>query len=73
LILTIVLVIAAEGLNTAVETLVDFISPGHDPRAGKIKDLTAGAVLVTAIGSIVVGFLIFLPKLNDLLSKLENF
>lgn len=57
------LVFAAEMFNTAFETLVDKVSPEKDPLAGKTKDIAAGAVLVTAIISVVVGVIIFLPKL----------
>lgn len=54
------LVLSLEILNTAAERLVDILSPGHDPRYGGVKDITAGAVLVAAIASAVVGLLVFL-------------
>ena len=63
LILTIVIVIVCEQLNTALEYLVDFISPEYHVMAGKIKDIAAGAVLLTAAGAVVIGVIIFLPKL----------
>lgn len=53
------LVWAAEAVNTAIERIVDFISPSHDPRAGAIKDIAAGAVLIIAIAAAVVGCIIF--------------
>lgn len=56
-------VLAAEAFNTAIEGIVDFISPGYDKRAGKIKDMAAGAVLLTAIGTAVTGGIIFIPKI----------
>ena len=56
-------VIAMEAVNTALEYLTDLVSPDYHPLAGKVKDVAAGAVLVTAIGAAVVGALIFLPKL----------
>jgi diacylglycerol kinase len=56
-------VFAMELMNTAVEKLVDFISPGQDERAGAIKDLSAAAVLVAAAAALIAGLLIFLPKL----------
>ena len=59
LVLTIGLVVTLELLNTAVEGLVDLVSPQHQPLAGKIKDIAAGAVLIAAITSIIIGFLIF--------------
>jgi diacylglycerol kinase (ATP) len=61
------LVLMAESFNTAVELLVDKISPHHDPVAGKIKDIAAGAVLFAAIAAAIVGLLIFVPKLMELL------
>ena len=56
---------AAEIMNTAIEHLVDFVSPGFHPKAGLIKDLAAGAVLVTSITALSTGFIIFLPKILD--------
>lgn len=61
--LAIGLVIASEILNTAIEQLVDIVSPEHNPAAGRVKDLAAGATLVSAGCSIVVGVLIFGPRL----------
>ncbi len=57
------LVVSAEMMNTAFETLVDLVSPNRDPIAGKIKDITAGAVFIAALIAVVVGLIIFLPKL----------
>jgi len=61
--LTIGLVIAAELTNSAVETLVDLVSPGYHPQAKIIKDVAAGAVMVAAITSVVVGLFLFGLKL----------
>ncbi len=58
---------AAECFNTAMEGVVDFVSPERQPLAGRIKDLAAGAVLAVAIGAAVVGAIIFGPKLWALL------
>lgn len=58
----ITLVIAAELINTAIESVVDLCSPEQHPLAGKAKDVAAGAVLVTAIGAAIIGVIIFLPK-----------
>lgn len=58
---------AAEALNTAIEFLVDLASPEHHPLAAKAKDLAAGAVLIAAIGSLVVGVLVFGPHVLKLL------
>lgn len=57
------MVLAAEGFNSAIERLVNLVSPGRDPLAGDIKDVAAGAVLVCAIAAAVVGLIIFLPYL----------
>jgi diacylglycerol kinase (ATP) len=62
-VLAIAMVWSAEALNTAVEMLCDVVSPDHDPRVKKAKDAAAGAVLLSAMGALVVGILIFLPRL----------
>ena len=54
---------AAEIINTAIERIMDFISTDRDPKIELIKDLAAGAVLVSAITAIVVAALVFIPKL----------
>jgi len=55
-------VISAELFNTAIEALVDKVSPEQNPISGKVKDLAAGAVLVAAITAAVIGLVIFVPK-----------
>lgn len=62
IILAIGLVLVSELLNTAIELLVDFVSPDFHEKAGKIKDIAAGAVLVAALISISIGAIIFIPK-----------
>ncbi len=52
-------VVGAELFNTAIEYIVDVVSPKHQPVAGKIKDIAAGAVLVAAITALIVGVMIF--------------
>ena len=61
--LTIGVVLVSEMLNTVAETLVDLASPGFHPLAKVVKDVTAGAVLLAAIVSIVVGLLVLGPPL----------
>ncbi|MDR2824210.1 MAG: diacylglycerol kinase family protein [Prevotellaceae bacterium] len=56
------LVIGMELLNTAIEKVVDLISPQYNALAGAAKDIAASAVLVCAIVSIVIGMIIFAPK-----------
>lgn len=63
LILCIGFVLVAEIMNTAFEELIDFISPEYSKKAGIIKDIGAGAVLVASIISAIVGLLIFIPKI----------
>jgi diacylglycerol kinase (ATP) len=64
------LVLAAEGVNTAIEAVVDLVSPAHHPLAKIAKDVAAGTVLLTAIGALVVGLLIFLPRIWSLAAPL---
>jgi diacylglycerol kinase len=61
--LAIGLVISAELMNTAIETLVDLIEPGKNPKAGRIKDIAAGSVLIAAICALGIGLLVFLKYL----------
>lgn len=65
-ILAIALVLVAEGLNTAVEKLCDFIHPDFNDRIGRIKDISAGAVTFAALAAVLVGCLIYFPKLYQL-------
>ena len=57
------LVISAELFNTVIETVVDMITPYKNEKAKIAKDISAGAVLITAVGAAIVGLLIFIPKL----------
>jgi diacylglycerol kinase (ATP) len=70
IIVTIALVWAAELINTAIEAAIDLASPTHHPLAKAGKDAAAGAVLVTAIGAILIGLLILGPPLWDKLQSL---
>ncbi len=51
----------AEIFNTSIETLTNLVSPEQHVLAGKTKDLAAGAVLMAAITSAVIGLIIFIP------------
>jgi diacylglycerol kinase (ATP) len=66
LILAITAVWCAEGFNTAFEAICDVASPEFHPEVERAKDVAAGAVLMTAIGAIGVGFIVFGPRLLDL-------
>jgi diacylglycerol kinase (ATP) len=57
----------AEALNTAFEFLTDVASPDFHPLAEKAKDVAAGAVLLAAIGAVIIGALVFWPKVMFLL------
>ena len=63
IIFSIGLVFMAEMFNTVIEILTDMVSPEINEKAGKIKDIAAGAVLITAFTSIIVGGVIFVPKI----------
>lgn len=63
LVLTIGFVLVGELLNTVAETLVDLASPDYHPLAKVAKDVTAGAVLLAAFVSVVVGLLVLGPPL----------
>jgi diacylglycerol kinase len=60
---TITLVLALELLNTAIEAAVDLASPDYHPLAKVAKDVTAGAVLVAAIGAVLIAVALFIPRL----------
>ena len=59
----IVFVITIEMINTAIEKLCDLVYIEQHPVIKKVKDISAGAVLVSAIFSLITGCIIFLPKI----------
>jgi diacylglycerol kinase (ATP) len=59
----IVLVLALEAVNSAVEATVDLASPSHHELARRAKDLAAGAVLIASVGAVVIALLIFIPAI----------
>lgn len=67
IILCITLVLVAEMFNTAIEFLTDLVSPGYHPKAGHVKDIAAGAVLLCAIFALITGVIIFGPKIETLM------
>lgn len=67
IIFSIAFVFSAEAFNTAIEHLTNLVSPDYNKLAGKTKDAAAAAVLLAAIGSAIVGIIIFLPKILGLL------
>ena len=52
-------VLAAETFNTAIEKICDFIHPEFDKRIGFIKDVSAGAVTLTAVASVIIGVFVY--------------
>ena len=64
IVLAIVAVWTAEALNTALEFLADVTSPDFNPLVKKAKDVAAGAVLITSIGSVIIALLVFGPYLR---------
>ncbi len=56
-------VFSAELLNSAIEEIVNLVSPDFNKKAGKIKDMAAAAVLISAITAAIIGLTIFIPKI----------
>ena len=67
IILLIALIIYLELINTSIERCVDLVTKDYHDLAKVSKDMAAGAVLVSSLFSIIVGLLIFLPKLIDII------
>ena len=63
IVFTILWVLISEMMNTAVESMVDLITVDYQQQAKIAKDVAAGMVLLGAVGSIIIGAIIFLPKL----------
>ncbi len=61
----IAMVLLAEGMNTAIEFIVDLVSPDIHPLAGKAKDVGAGAVLLSVIFCGIVWGIIYIPKIVE--------
>ena len=61
--LAIGLVTSVEGINTAIEKIADFIHPNFNEKIGFIKDIAAGAVFFAALTAIVIGLIIYIPKI----------
>lgn len=56
------LIMSVEGINTTIEHIADFIHPEHHQKIGFIKDVAAGAVFISAIAAIIIGLIIYIPK-----------
>lgn len=64
--LAIGLVMSVEGINTAIEAIADFMHPEFHKKIGFIKDIAAGAVFIASIFAIIIGFVIYIPKLLNI-------
>jgi len=64
--LAVILVLSAEMLNSAVEAIVDLVSPGYTEKARIAKDIAAGAVFITAFGAAVLGYVILFPYIKKI-------
>ncbi|MGY0392627.1 diacylglycerol kinase [Bizionia sp. KMM 8389] len=60
--LTIGLIMALEAVNTAIEEIANFVHPNYHKKIGLIKDLSAGAVFIFAITAVIIGGIIYIPK-----------
>ena len=56
-------VLALEIINSSIENLADFVSPERHEKIKKIKDISAAGVLIAALAALVIGLMIFLPKI----------
>ncbi len=63
---TIILIIFAEMVNTAIETVVDLYTDLYHPKAKIAKDVAAGGVVITTINAIIVAYFLFFDKLSDI-------
>jgi len=75
--IAVTIVLIAEMFNTAIEKVLDIVTPEFHPLARIIKDIAAGCVLIAAVSSVIIGYLIFSKFLTDfsltcLLSKVER-
>jgi diacylglycerol kinase (ATP) len=61
-----IMVISVEMINTAIESITDVLFKDYDPRAKAIKDIAAGAVLITAMGAVVIGYIILFEPLKNM-------
>ncbi len=61
LLLTVGMVLTCEMVNSAIEKLTDLVSPEYHPKAGIVKDIAAGAVLIVAIVASIIGICLFWP------------
>ncbi|NLB18080.1 MAG: diacylglycerol kinase family protein [Syntrophomonadaceae bacterium] len=63
IVIAIVMVWVAELLNTSIEGIADQVSPQYSPEVGHAKDVAAGAALIAALGAVIIGILVFGPRI----------
>lgn len=71
IIFAIILVLTSEMMNTAIESLTDLITADYRIQAKIAKDVSAGMVFISALGSVIVALLVFLPKCLERLNLLN--
>lgn len=67
--ITILFVLSTEMVNSAIEEMVDLITTEHRQEAKIAKDVAAGMVLLASVGSVIIGFLIFAPHIEELFRR----
>lgn len=67
--LSVILVLASEMMNSAIEAVVDIVSPQYSEEARIAKDIAAGAVLITAFGAAVLGYIVLFPYVKHIFSE----
>lgn len=67
IILAISLVLISELINSVIERLIDYLKPERNIHAKEIKDISAGVVLLATFTAVIIGIIIFLPKIVELL------
>lgn len=67
--LSVILVLTAEMINSAIEAVVDILSPDYSERARIAKDIAAGAVLIAAFGAAVLGYVVLFPYVKLIFSE----
>jgi len=65
----VILVFLAELFNTAIERTLDIVDASHNPQVAMVKDMAAGGVLVAAAAAVVIGVVVFWPRLESLWVK----
>lgn len=67
--IAVILVLLAEMMNSAIESVVDLLTKEYKESAKAAKDIAAGAVLVTASGSVAIGYIILLPYFKEIMNN----